>query len=68
MFAEEDYAKPFIGEFNPDDRKDVLYLKWAAGQFIQEVHRNCPEGRRRSLAVTHIETAAMFAVKSLFDG
>ena len=67
----EDYeqiAEDIIGSFNTNDREDVSEIKDAAKQMIAVVVRNCPEGRRRSKAVTEIETAAMYAVKSLFAG
>lgn len=32
------------------------------------VNKECPQSRRKSLALTHLETALMFAVKSVAMG
>ncbi len=61
----EDY---YVGDFNPDDRHDVKTIKETARAFIRAVEEQCPDGRRKSAAFTHIEEAAMMAVKSLFSG
>ena len=57
-----------IGIFNPEGREDVEDIKSAARRFIKEISRHCPDGRRKSKALTDVETAAMYAVKSLFEG
>lgn len=57
-----------IGTFNADGRKDVEEIKSKAREFIDLVYKHCPEGRRKSFSLTQIETAQMYAVKSLFNG
>lgn len=63
----EDEAEKLIGDFNPNDRQDVAALKHAAKAFVNVVYNSCPNGRRRAIALTHIEEAAMMAVKSLYE-
>lgn len=52
-------------DFNPSNNADVDAIKEAANNFA-EVVKNLPSSRRCSIALTHIETASMFAVKSCF--
>ena len=58
----------YIGKFNPDGRDDVEIIKQSAVRFINEIIKYSPSGRRRAIAITHVEEAAMMAVKSLFEG
>ena len=58
----------YIGEFNPDGREDVEAIKKAAITLIDEIMNRTRLGRRRAIAITHIEEAAMMAVKSIFEG
>ena len=64
----EKYAEDLIGSFNAADRQDVADIKRAAKNLVIQVYSNTPKGRRQSIAMTSIETAAMYAVKSLFEG
>ena len=61
-------ANEIIGNYNSNDRDDVNAIKTAAKKLIEKISEHCPDGRRKSKAMTEIETAAMFAVKSLFEG
>jgi len=54
-------------DFNPSNNETAAELKAAANAYAKVVN-NLPPSRRRSIALTHIETASMFAVKSLFYG
>lgn len=58
----------YVGNFNSDDRDDVASIKITAKTFIDAMQEHCPPGRRLSAACTHVEEAAMLAVKSLFQG
>ena len=62
------YAEYYIGTFNPTDSGEVDSIKQNAKQMIITIQNTCPPGRRRSAACTHVEEAAMLAVKSLVDG
>jgi hypothetical protein len=55
-----------IGNHNPSDHPAVAEIKSRAKSLIVTILELCPPGRRRSKALTDIEGAAMFAVKSLF--
>lgn len=52
-------------DFNPSNNQMVDDIKNAANEFAKVVE-SLPESRRKSIALTHIETASMFAVKSVF--
>ncbi len=58
-------------DFNPTDSPEVREIKQLADKLvrlIQEQTKDTPQSKRRSaIAVTHIETGAMFAVKALFS-
>lgn len=54
-------------DFNPSNSEIVDELKSAANAYAEVVSK-LPPSRRRSIALTHIETASMFAVKSVFYG
>jgi len=56
-----------IGSFNPNDRDDVALVKQKAKDFLQVLNDQVPEGRRKAIAVTHIEEAAMMAVKAIYS-
>lgn len=51
-------------EFNPSGNPQIDAIKKAALEFEQVIIANAPETRRRSIALTHLETASMFAVKA----
>lgn len=51
--------------FNPSASSDVDELKRIAAEFIDAVSKHSErDGRCVALAITHAETAAMFAVKA----
>lgn len=52
-------------DFNPSGSATVDELKAAANEYAAVVSK-LPPSRRRSIALTHIETASMFAVKAVF--
>ena len=54
-------------DFNPSNNEMVDELKAAANAYAEVVNK-LPPSRRRSIALTHIETASMFAVKAVFYG
>jgi len=54
--------------FNPSGSDKIAAIKQAALVFEDAIKANTPVGRRQSLAVTHLETAAMYAVKSAAVG
>ena len=68
MEDNETVAENLIGDFNPNERKDVASIKQAAKDFVMAIERQCPDPRRKAIAFTHIEEAAMMAVKGLFSG
>lgn len=61
-------ADYYIGDFNPTDSEAVSKIKANSKILIVAMQEHCPPGRRLSAACTHVETAAMLAVKSLFAG
>lgn len=52
-------------DFNPSKNETVDEIKSAANEFAAAVSK-LPPSRRRQIALDHIETASMFAVKSVF--
>lgn len=55
-------------DFHPvgDETKDVMQrVRDAFLGIDQIVNMYCPESRERSVAITHLETAAMWAIKSI---
>ncbi len=56
----------YIGDFNPEGREDVEELKKMATEFIDMIQLYGYDKRRNAIAITHIEEAAMMAVKSIF--
>ena len=52
--------------FNPSNSEKVDALKAAALAYEEAIRANTPAGRHQSVALTHLETASMWAVKSLF--
>ena len=53
--------------FNPSGDQRIDRIKSAIEELASLIEGVCPAGRRRSVALTHLETASMFAVKSCFD-
>lgn len=54
--------------FNPSGSPDVAAIKEAALVFEEVIKQHAPESRRRSIALTHLETASMYAVKAAIMG
>jgi hypothetical protein len=54
-------------EFNPSNNEMVDAIKSRANELAAAINL-LPQSRRRSIALTHLETASMFAVKSVFYG
>lgn len=54
-------------KFNPSGDRKVVRIKMAAN-LLAETIEELPPGRRRSVALTHLETAAMWAVKAAVCG
>lgn len=52
-------------DFNPSNDQLVDQIKESANTFANLV-KQMPPSRRRSIALTNIETASMFAVKNVF--
>lgn len=55
-------------EFNPNNNPDIDAIKKGALEFEEIITRHAPATRRRSIALTNLETAAMFAVKAAARG
>ena len=53
--------------FNPGSNPVIHKIKTAAN-FMAEIIEALPPGRRRSVALTHLETASMWAVKAAAVG
>ena len=56
----------YVGTFNNEAREDVAELKKMAAELIDLVQLYGHDARRNAIATTHIEEAAMMAVKSIF--
>lgn len=56
-----------IPGFNPSGNVHVDVIKQKTEELIQYIEENVPNGRRRSIALTNYEQAAMWAVKGCFD-
>ena len=55
-----------IPDFNPTGNSAVADIKRMTEELIKYVEANVPDGRRKSLALTDYEQAAMWAVKAFF--
>ena len=55
-----------IPGFNPSGNEVVTKIKTMTEELIQFVEDNVPDGRRKALALTNYEQAAMWAVKANF--
>ena len=53
--------------FVNSESDDIAALRLAFAEVEAVVQQICPDGRRKSIALTHIETAALFAVKSAYE-
>jgi hypothetical protein len=55
-----------IPAFNPSGNEVVMKVKNMTEELIQYIEANVPDNRRRSIALTNYEQAAMWAVKACF--
>jgi hypothetical protein len=54
--------------FNPSGNPGIDAIKQGGVQMELNIIANTPVGRRQSLALTHLETALMYAVKAAAVG
>lgn len=54
--------------FNPSGSYNIANIKEAVVELEQVFKNNAPQSRRLSIALTHLEIAAMFAVKAAAVG
>jgi len=54
--------------FNPSGSAQIAVIKSEALALENVIRNNTPVGRRQSVALTHLETAAMWAVKAAAVG
>lgn len=54
--------------FNPSGKENITTIKEAALKFEAVIKANSPAGRRQSIALTHLETSSMYAVKAAAVG
>ena len=64
--VKESQGKQTIGVFGTD-REEVLTIKTLASELIDVIKSNGKDPRESSIATTHIQTASMFGVSSLFE-
>lgn len=55
-------------KFNPSGLSSVNEIKTAFVELEALIDRHAKNGRRKSIALTNLETAAMYAVKSVVVG
>lgn len=71
LFSGEELEKKlsddYIDIFNTGN-SSVFEIKEATRNLIDTIDKLVPNGRRKSKAITDIETAQMYAVKALFNG
>jgi len=53
-------------KFNPSGKEEVDTIKKLTEDLMEYIEKSVPEGRRKSIALTNYEQAAMWAVKALF--
>lgn len=56
-----------IPTFNPSGKAQVDEIKRRTEDLMDYIRENVPDNRRRSIALTNYEQAAMWAVKANFD-
>ncbi len=62
-------GKDYIGTYNPNDLDEIKEVKLQAILLIDVINGlDNTDRRRKAVACTHIEEAAMMAVKSIFSG
>ena len=60
-------GEQIIGKFNAQSASDVNLIKEKATELVNLIEELGKDPRRKATAITHVETASMYAVKSLFD-
>lgn len=53
-------------DFNPSGNNSVDVIKSAAEILAEVIEQACPEGPLKDKAILDVQSASMFAVKSLF--
>ena len=53
-------------EFNPSGKTEIQEIKSRIEGVMDYVREHCPDPRTKAIALTHLETASMFACKSFF--
>jgi len=53
-------------DFNPSGSSKVDDIKAAAEKLAETIEACCPEGQLKDKAIIDVQSASMFAVKSLF--
>ena len=56
----------YIGTVTHETRADVSVIKSCAAELINHINNYGQDKRRNAIACTHVEEAAMMAVRSLF--
>ena len=56
-----------IPTFNPSGKHEIDVIKANTEALIQYITDNVPDNRRRAIALTNYEQAAMWAVKACFE-
>ena len=59
-------GKEIIGDFNNESRDDIADIKQRAAELVDLINTHGNNMRHNAIAINHLETAAMFAVKSVF--
>ena len=54
-------------DFNPSGSAKVAALKDAAEALAEAIEKLCPDGALKDKAIIDVQSASMFAVKSLFS-
>ena len=54
--------------FNPSGDERITTIKTMANALAEYIETNVPAGRRRSIALTELESASMWAVKAAAVG
>lgn len=57
-----------IGSSTPDDDPRVQRIRHAMREAERIIEEECPAGRRKALALTELESASHWAVKSVMYG
>jgi len=53
-------------DFNPSGSDKVAAIKGAADALAELINEHCPDGPLKDKAIIDVQSASMFAVKSLF--